>query len=124
MLNEDKINEAKTIMDVNPRLVTKRRKDIPSSTDPREELRKLIRQHKALTRSSVAITSMASDRTNRTTGEKIECPLLVDVQIKFKALADDVAKKTAKALEGAMLRQLKQIPVYKQFLSKVYGVGP
>src|SRR6185312_12045486 len=47
-----------------------------------------------------------------------------DVQAAFKELSKNVAKKKAKTLESAMLSELKKIPVYKLFLSKVYGLGP
>lgn len=120
---------AATVLDVAPRLVSKRRKHIASSSDPREELRSLVMQHKALTRASVAITHMASDRkrlddNGDPTGEVVACRLPSDVQIAFKSLAQDVAKKKAAHLESAMTAQLKQIPVYQHFLRHVFGVGP
>lgn len=45
METDQLIDEAKTVMDVHKRLVTKRRKSISSSGDPREELRRLVQQH-------------------------------------------------------------------------------
>jgi len=124
MENEQMIDEAKTVLNVHKRLVTKRRKAVASSTDPREELRRIVRQHKALVKASVAITHMSSDRKNRETGEVIVCRLPEDVQIAFQSLAQDVAKKKAEALESAMKQELKRIPIYNHFLKNVFGVGP
>jgi hypothetical protein len=67
---------------------------------------------------------MASDRTNRTTGDPIKCNLPTDVQAQFKLLANEVARKEAKRLESAMTRQLKMIPVWQLYLQHVFGVGP
>src|SRR6185312_15610752 len=116
MNNEAMISDSKTVLDLHPRLVTKRRKHVSSSENPREELRKLVQQHRALTKTSVAIMNMASDRKNHKTGEMIKCRLPEDVQAAFKELSKNVAKKKAKTLESAMLSELKKIPVYKLFL--------
>lgn len=127
MKNAKMIDTAKTVMNVQPRLVTKKRKAPAVGTDTnsaRDVLKQLVKQHKALTRSAVAVTNMASDRTNRETGEIMPCPLPADVQEAFKLLATDVAKKKAKSLESAMVTELRQIPIYREFLSKVFGVGP
>jgi len=96
---------------------------IPSSTEPRDELRRLVQSHVALVKSAVAIEHMASDRKDRKTGETIPTRIPADEAAQMLMDADRI-KKRAKSLEAPMLRQLRQIPVYQQFLSKVYGVGP
>lgn len=120
-----KIDEAKTIMATHKSPVRLRKRvEVASSEDPREELRRLVMQHKALTKAAVAIKNMSSDRKSKTTGELIECRLPEDAQAAFHALIDDVASPAAGRLERAMLKQLKQIPIYQHFLSKVFGCGP
>lgn len=97
--------------------------DVPSSADPRIELVRLVRQHKNWTRKSVAIQSMASDRKNLTTGEVLKCDLPDDRRADFLSVAKAL-KNDASKLESAMMRELRKIPVYTEFLAHVYGVGP
>lgn len=98
-------------------------RDTPVHDDPREELRRLVRKHNALTKASVALTHMASDRKNRETGETIPCLLPEDDRVDLLDTATR-RKKSAKKMETAMLRQLRQIPIYQHFLAGVYGCGP
>lgn len=120
---EDMIDDIKTVLDTQKRLVSKRRKH-QATGDPREELKKLVKQHRALIRTSVSITHMASDRTNRETGETIPCNLPLDIQEQLKGVAQEAVKKRATHLETAMLQQLRQVPIYDRFLKHVFGVGP
>ncbi len=103
----------------------KRELYIPTYDDPREELRHLVKQHKSLTRSSVAITSMCSDREFEQDDGSVEV-------VKSNVPADareamvevsEVLKKKAGHLESKMLRTLKKIPIYTHFLEGVFGVG-
>lgn len=96
---------------------------IPVHEDPRAELRRLVQSHVALTKSAVAIEHMASDRTNRTTGERIPTRIPVDEAVNMLADVKRI-RKAAESLETPMLRELRKLPVYKLFLSQVYGVGP
>lgn len=91
--------------------------------DPKEELRRLVKIHAALTKASTAITLMASDRTNRVTGDTIPCLLPVVDREALIATAK-ARQKTAAGLEVLMTRQLREIPIYRNFLVNVFGVGP
>jgi hypothetical protein len=105
-----------------PRLV-KRATPPATCDDPREELRKLVRQHRALVRSAVAVENMSSDRTNHTTGETMPCLMPLIVQTGYHEIVKST-KAAASALKKDMLHFLKQIPIYQTFLRHVYGVGP
>jgi hypothetical protein len=95
---------------------------VPSSDVPYEELRRLVRQHKAITKAAVAIDNMGSDRTNRETGETIACRLPEDVQLDLKETAKR-QRGRANKLETAMLRELRKLPIWVEFLSKVMPSG-
>lgn len=97
---------------------------VPSLTDPRAELRRLVFEHKVMTRKAVAILAMISDRKSRETGEVIPCRGVDDYRkVELGAVVDGM-KADAKKLESSMTKELKKIPIYQVFLSKVFGVGP
>lgn len=96
---------------------------VPASDDPREELKTLVLQHKAITKAAVAIDNMSSDKKKMETGEVIKCPLPEDVMVDLQETAKRQRDRAGK-LESAMLRELKKIPIYQLFLSKVFGIGP
>lgn len=100
-----------------------KRPHVPSSDNPREELRRLVLQHKAITKASVSIDNMSRDKTNRDTGEAIKCRLPEDVMVDLQETAKRQRDRGSK-LESAMLRELKKIPIYQVFLKEVFGVGP
>lgn len=100
-----------------------RRKVAVPVVDARTELREVVSQHRALTRASVAISHMASDRTNRETGEKMRCRLPIDAQEECKAVAKAMSKR-ASSLASEMASKLKGQPIYDLYLSRVYGLGP
>lgn len=102
----------------------KKKPYVPASDDPRTELRRLVQQHVALTRGAVAIEHMASDRKNRETGESIPTRIPLDVAAYLKGETVAKMKADADRLERDMLRELKKLPIYTQFLSCVYGCGP
>lgn len=91
--------------------------------DPRAELRRLVQEHRRWTNTAKSWGQSVSDRTNRETGEPIPCNLPEALRSDIKA-AQKALQAEAKRLESAMTRQLRQVPVYEHFLSKVYGVGP
>lgn len=108
---------------------------LPNNDDPIAELRTLVQQHAALTRASVAIGNMTRHRKSKKTGEIIPCRLPEDVRIALIGKKKDAGDKEnihsaeglkhrATLLQTPILRQLRKIPIYQHFLSKVYGCGP
>jgi hypothetical protein len=103
----------------------------PPSEDPRTELKRLVRTHSALTKASVALHHMASDRTNLETGEIIPCLLPADDQADMLE-ASKRRSKSAATLEGVhcadgkpgMLHELRKLDVYNLFLKQAFGFGP
>jgi hypothetical protein len=91
--------------------------------DPREELRRLVREHKALVHKARAFEASVSDRTNRMTGETMPSAVPLDVRVEVDAVVKSMRHR-ADLLESKMTRQLKLIPIYKLFLAHVFGVGP
>lgn len=105
-----------------------RKKALPASNeDPMAELRALVAQHKALTKKQVALTNMAADKVvrkdsgSRKKGDVLKCELPDDVQQSMHGLSA-VMKARADELQGAMRRELKKIPIFTTFLSKVFGL--
>jgi hypothetical protein len=98
---------------------------VPSSDNPREELRRLVREHNALTKHAVAVNSMCADRTLKNNGKPIvlKSPVPLDARILYKSFTDGT-KREAKKLERSMLRELRKMPVYTSFLRHVFGCGP
>lgn len=96
---------------------------VPVNDSPAIELVRLVRQHAAIVKSAVSVHNQRSDRKNRETGEIIKCRLPEDARAALE-MAEEELKKQATDVESYMQAQLKQIPVYQQFLSKVYGCGP
>ncbi len=94
----------------------------PVSDDPKEELRRLVADHKSLTKKAIAILNMTIEKTSRTTGEPIPSRVPDDRKVEMKAVADAL-KRDAERLEREMLRELKKLPIYNLFLAKVFGVG-
>lgn len=97
-----------------------KREIVPVHEDPRTELKRLTRQHKAWTQKAVAITNMSTDRTNKETGAVIPCDLPDDVKSQMSAVVDSL-KREASGLEVAMMKQLRQIPIYQRWLSTQFG---
>lgn len=93
-----------------------------ANEDPREELKRLVREHKALVGKAKAFEASVSDRTNRTTGELMKSAVPEDVRIEVSAVVQSMRRR-ADLLETKMLRELKRIPIYKLFLARVFGVG-
>lgn len=96
---------------------------VPAYSDPRMELQRLVQSHVALTKGAVAIEHMASDRKNHKTGETIRTRIPVDSAAQMLAQVKEL-RRSASLLETPMLRELRKIPIYQTFLSRVYGVGP
>lgn len=100
----------------------KRANEPPVHEDPREELKRLVKEHKALVQKAKAFEASVSDRTIRATGETLKSAVPEDVRIEVIAVAESMRKR-AGLLETKMLWALKQIPVFRLFLFRVFGVG-
>jgi len=96
---------------------------VPMHDDPRAELRRLVQEHKTLTRSAQSIAGMCRDRVCKATGETMKSNLPADAKLALEGQVGALVKQASK-LEAAMLRELKKLPVYKRFLANVYGLGP
>lgn len=95
---------------------------VPSSDNPREELKRLVLQHKAITKAAVAIDNMSRDKKSRESGEVLKCRLPEDVMVDLQDTAKR-NKKRADQLKSAMLRELRKIPIYSLWLRHVFGIG-
>lgn len=95
--------------------------DIEAHEDPMVELRQLMRQHKNLVKKSVAVEAMVRDRIFKN-GDVMTCDIPDDRKNDFRSLSD-VLKDDAKKLESKIEKVLRDIPIYKCFLSKVFGCG-
>ncbi len=65
---------------------------------------------------------MSQDKKSKS-GDLIKSPLAEDEQLEMKEFADTV-KRHATKLKTEMLQNLRQIPIYDQFLQHVFGCGP
>lgn len=92
----------------------------PAHVNPRDELKRLTKQHKAWTKKAVAIHNMSTDRVLRETGETIPCDLPIDVQVQMHEVTKALQRE-AQSLTSAMGRALKQIPIYKLWLGEQFG---
>lgn len=110
-----------------------RRHTVASTDEARAELRRLVDEHQASTRRSVAIASMVADRTVREDRERPDGSVLkkgtvikanVSEALRLESQELSTAfKKEAAHLESAMLRELKKLPLYTMFLAPVFGCG-
>lgn len=98
------------------------RKVIEVAENPMQELKKLVRMHKRWIQTAVSWEQSVSDRTMHETGEVIECTLPQTFRDDIKNQAQ-LLRKEAERLERSMRVQLQTIPIYKHFLSKIFGVG-
>lgn len=90
--------------------------------NPVDEVRRLIQRHQALTAATQSMRGMARDRKNRTTGEIIPCAMAAHNRADVNNAADGLAKEASR-LEASIEKTLSSIPIYREFLSKVYGLG-
>lgn len=95
----------------------------PVCEDPRAELRRLVQDHKALTKKATAIVNMTKDKVGRIDGAAIPSRVPDDRKVEMQYVADAL-KKDAKRLESDMTRTLRKIPVFTHYLSHVFGIGP
>lgn len=95
---------------------------VPSTDDPKEEIRKIMLQHHAATKASVGLKHMSTDRKNEETGEVIKCRLPEDTALVLQE-AGKRAKADANALKTPIRRELRKLPIYTEFLKDVFGFG-
>ncbi len=88
---------------------------VPSSDDPIIELKRLRQQHLAWTKKSTALQLMSGDRINRETGAVIPCDVPDEIRVQMQNIAKALTR-AATQLESKMLRCLKQIPIWKEWL--------
>ena len=108
-----------------------KRVELPASDDAMTELKQLIRRHDALTRASVALDQMSSDKEARQdipergikAKDKIPNVLPEDTKAELQVMSDK-RKKEAGKIEPLMVRCLKNVPVYQLFLKHIKGMGP
>jgi len=96
---------------------------VPVHDDPKAELRRLVQEHRNTTRNSVSLGLMASDRTDRKTGEVMPCRLPKDAKDALLETSEAL-KRAANRLQRHMEKQLAKLPIWILFLSKVRGCGP
>lgn len=108
-----------------PRLAKKLRAkgvkpEIP--VNPIAELREIVRQHKFLMNFATRTAAPVKDRKIKETGEVL--PTRAPPSLILDALAAaETAKKEANRLETRMLKLMRGIPIYDEFLSQVDGCG-
>jgi hypothetical protein len=106
----------------------KREPYVPVHDDPYDELKRLVRQHASLNKAIVATHHMHADRKAQRDfgdykkGDTIPCRLPDDARSQLVEQEKNLQKAAAK-LETPMLRNLRKLPIYSLFLSKVAGVG-
>lgn len=96
---------------------------VPTHDDPREELRLIVQQHKAIVEAATAARARCGDRVIHATGEVVKSRLPEDVKTDILDGAEEMLRRAGR-LETSMLRELRKMPVYQHFLSRVYGLGP
>jgi hypothetical protein len=99
-----------------------RRKYVPSSDNPREELSRLVLEHQALVKRAIAIQNMAMDKKNRETGDVIPTRLPQDIADLLIHTSEELSR-AAKQIESSMLVNLRKVPIYEHFLQHVFGCG-
>lgn len=109
-----------------------KKKPTPVASENRyEALRRLASDHKAYTRKKIALLNTSTDRTfkkmNEETGKEekivVPCRLQPPEIAQYGALADALDGRLDE-LEKAMTVQLKGLPIWDVFLSKIYCMGP
>ena len=95
---------------------------VQNATTPEVELRRLVKEHRALTQQAVGLEHKATPH-EREDGTVVLPKFAGDTCNELKAFAK-VLRKKADGLKVQMLRELRQIDVYQHFLKHVYGCGP
>ena len=102
------------------KLARKPRVVVPSVSDPVVELKRLTNMHKSWTKRAVAIENMSTDKKDRETNEVIKCNLPQDSILQMEEVVKGL-KRQADSLKSGLRCQLREIPIYKEFLSKTFG---
>jgi hypothetical protein len=108
-----------------------RRAEVPASDDPRRELFRLVREHKAIVKRAASFESSVTTKKARVADParniKVGDPLPNWVPDDTRTLVLDTVKQLraqADRLQTPMLRALRKVPIYDVWLKHVYGVGP
>jgi hypothetical protein len=131
LIETSKKTTSKKARSIKAKLKAPSEHDVQAFDDPRKELRYLVSRYAGIMRTVQSMQSAAKDKTAKKdipwrglkAGDPIPSPLTDGAKVSIQIAVEDM-KKEANALKPAMLRVLKQIPIYNLFLSKVYGVGP
>ncbi len=119
-----------------PKLNKSKSAYVPLNDDPKQELRRLVLQHKAMVATKQSIDGQHRDRVCiadrkdeggnvvMRKGDAIPCRLPGDVQEQMQAFMAEVYVKKIDGLESCMSKTLKHFPLYREFLAKVFGCGP
>lgn len=114
------------------RAVKPKRAEAPTHEDPRKELDMLVRQHRALQKLRVQIGNASADRVVRHVdnaasglkkGDRIPC-YMPDVAKELNRAHCKAIAKQEEQLERAMVKQLRKVRVYSEWLEGVFGFGP
>ena len=95
----------------------------PTSDDPVVELGHLARSHAAQTTMYKALKQQAAPSVKWQDGTVVQSRLPEDTRATLDEV-QKVVKLQAKRMQTRMLRQLRKVPVYAQFMQHVYGLGP
>ena len=90
--------------------------------DPREELKRLVKEHARWTRTAAQWVQSVSDIT-RHDGTVIKCTVPDSIRGDIKDGAAKALKLEANRLETAMRVELRKLPIYEHLLSKVWTSG-
>lgn len=103
---------------------------------PIEALRTLVRQHRAVTKTAVAILNFSRDKIalrdihgvdgqlRYAKGATIPCSLPLPVMVGYREMVKQVTAPQLRKIEAEMAKALKQIPIYNEWLAGVFGLGP
>jgi hypothetical protein len=94
---------------------------VPVHDDPRDELRRLVIEHVGIIKRERTIDNITTDRKFQD-GTVRKCPLPADIASDIRVPLKKMEKRK-RWLESAMLINLRQLPIYTEFLHDVYGCG-
>ena len=111
------------------RAVARKRQPLPEAVHdaPLDELRRLVKQHANLTRTSVSLHHMRTDRVSlkdgfgRAKGDIIPCLLTDAARADLERAQERIDGDDAR-LQGEMARALRKVPIWK-WLGGVYGIA-
>lgn len=107
-----------------PKSIKRLRKKLQPNRDHLDDLKTIVRQHRNVTRMSVAIGHMArTEVVDRDTGELIKRDIPPEVAAKLQEVSTGLSLE-AQAMKRKMTRLLRGVPIWDHFLKDVSGCGP